>query len=245
MDGRAYGGPLKPRILALLTQGQTEQQAFIAQLSPDERAALGAPDLWSAKDHIGHNTAWKLDAAQEIAAAVRGEAYHTPSTTEFNPQVFAEQQHQSWDTILAEMEQADEALRAAIEACSEADLSDPTRFPWREGLPLWTTALVSGYEHPAEHYAQFYFESGDVARARSVREEAVETARRFIGDTEEFGYMVYNLGCFYAHIGQPDLAVDAIRGSFASTPGLREGIGEDPELVSLRDEPAFQALHNI
>lgn len=242
MDGKAPG-PLKPRLLALVAQGQVEQQAFIAQLSDTERAAIGAPDAWAAKDHIAHNVAWIADAAREIAASARGETpTPTPSITVFNPRVFAEQQHQSWDAILADAEQADAALRAALEACSEADLSDSARFPWREGLPLWTTALVSGYEHPAEHYAQFYLETGNVERAKSVREEAIETACRFIGETEEFGYMVYNLGCFYANIGQPNLALAAIRASFASAPSLREGIREDPELVSLRDDPAFQAL---
>jgi tetratricopeptide (TPR) repeat protein len=154
----------------------------------------------------------------------------------------AEQQYQSWDAILDDVTQADASLRAAVEACSEADLSDPARFPSREGLPLWTTALVSGYEHPAEHYAQFYLESGEVARAGARRRQVVDTARRFIGETEEFGYIIYNLGCFYAQTGRPGLALAALRESFASVPGLREGIREDPELVSLRDDPAFQAL---
>src|SRR5687768_5238219 len=183
MDSMAPG-PLKPRLLALVAQGLVEQQAFIAQLRDAERAAIGAPEAWAAKDHIAHNSAWKFDAAREIASTARGEAYHTPSTTVFNPRVFAEQQRRSWDAILADAEQADASLRAALEERSEADLTDPERFPWREGLPLWTTALVSGYEHPAEHYGQFYLKSGDVARASAVRQEAVDTARRFIGETE-------------------------------------------------------------
>jgi tetratricopeptide (TPR) repeat protein len=235
-------GPLKPRLLALVAQGLAEQQAFITQLSDAERAAIGEPDAWAAKDHIAHNSAWKEDAAREIVATVRGEVYHVPSTTVFNPRVFAEQMHQPWDAILSDMEQADAALGATLEACSEADLSDPSRFPWRKGLPLWTTALVSGYEHPAEHYAQFYLESGDVARASAVRRQVVDTARRFIGETEEYGYIVYNLGCFYAQTGQNDLALAALREAFASAPGLREGSLKDPELVSLRDDPGFQAL---
>ena len=241
MDSMVHG-PVKSRILALVKEGVAEQQIFIAQLSADERAAIGAPDAWAAKDHVAHNVAWVADAAREIAATVRGETYLPESTTQFNPRVFAEQQHQSWDVILAEMEQADAALRAAIEACTEADLIDPARFPSREGLPLWTTALVSGYEHPAEHYAQFYLESGDVARAQVVREGVIETARRIIVDREEFGYMVYNLACFYANIGRPALAIATLRESFASAPELREGIREDPELESLRTDPAFQAL---
>src|SRR5262245_40520623 len=92
MDGKTPG-TLKPRILALVEKGVAEQQAFIEKLSASERAAIGEPDAWAAKDHIAHNTAWKADAALEIAATARGEAYRPESTTVFNPRVFAEQEH--------------------------------------------------------------------------------------------------------------------------------------------------------
>jgi len=242
VTGSAAQGPLKPRLLALLAQGRAEQKAFIEKLSAAERAVIGAPEAWAAKDHVAHNAAWKADAAREISATLRGDAYIPESTTTFNPRVFAEQQHQSWEAILVDTQRADEALHTAVEGSSEAGLTDAEPFPWREGVPLWCTALVSGYEHPAEHYAQFYLASGDVSNARSVREKVVETARRYLGETEQFGYIVYNLGCFYAGIGQSDLAVAALREAFAHVPQLRDGIKEDPELASLRDEPAFQAL---
>src|SRR5213078_2137383 len=104
MDGKAPG-PLKPRILALVAQGQAEQQAFIAQLSNAERAAVGAPDAWAAKDHIAHNAAWIADTARVISAAAHGETPEpSPDDMEFNPRVFAEQQHQSWEAILAGVE---------------------------------------------------------------------------------------------------------------------------------------------
>jgi tetratricopeptide (TPR) repeat protein len=241
MESSAHS-PLKPRVLALVAQGQAEQQTFMAQLSDAQRAEIGEPDAWAAKDHVAHNTAWKADAAREIAATVRGEVYPVESTTMFNPRVFTEQQHQSWDAILADAEQAHADLRGAIEACSEADLSEPERFPWRRGFPLWATALVSGYEHPAEHYAQFYVEQGDVERAGAARKQVVDTARRLIGEREEFGYIVYNLACFYAQTGQTGPALAALREAFACTPSLRGETREDDQLLSLHDEIAFQRL---
>src|SRR4051812_30903393 len=137
-------GPLKPRLLALVAQGQAERQAFIAQLGDAERAAIGAPDAWAAKDHIAHNAAWIADTTRKIAAALRGETPEpSQSTTIFNPRVFAEQQHQPWDAVLAQAEQADASFQAALEACSEDDLINPVRFPWRDGYPLWYRAFVS------------------------------------------------------------------------------------------------------
>ena len=44
----------------------------------------------------------------EISATLLGEAYIPESTTTFNPRVFAEQQHQSWEAILAGTERANE-----------------------------------------------------------------------------------------------------------------------------------------
>src|SRR4051794_474841 len=102
MDNNA-NDPIKPKVLALVTQGEKEQQEFIEQLSEAERAAIGEPDAWTAKDHIAHNTAWIADAARMIGAATRGETPEpSPDDAEYNPQVFAAKQHQSWDTIVAE-----------------------------------------------------------------------------------------------------------------------------------------------
>jgi tetratricopeptide (TPR) repeat protein len=235
-------GPIKPRLLALVAQGRAEQQAFIEGLTEEERAAVGTAERWSAKDHLAHNAAWKVDSARLIATTVRGEAYPGESSTTFNPRVFAERQHQSWDAVLADIEQADDALRTTIEGCSEEELSDAERFPWRGKYALWTRPFVSGYEHPIEHYSQFYLEWGNVERACAIREAALETARRHIGDKVEFGYMVYNLGCFYALIQQPAPAIAAIRESFAYLPEVRGEVTEDPELAPLREDPMFQAF---
>lgn len=74
MDSSASSAlaPLKPRLLALVAQGQVEQQTFISRLSDAQRATNGEPDAWAAKDHIAHNTAWKADAAREITVTRGG-----------------------------------------------------------------------------------------------------------------------------------------------------------------------------
>jgi hypothetical protein len=75
-----------------------------------------------------------------------------------------------------------------------------------------------------------------------VRKRVVDTARRLVGEREEFGYIVYNLACFYAQTGQTDLALAALREAFASAPSLRGESREDDQLSSLHDDPAFQAV---
>lgn len=178
-----------------------------------------------------------------IAAAPRGEtSVPRLDDTEFNPQVFAATRHQPWNTILANATAADAALRAALEACSEADLTDRVRFPWTAGSPLWYQAFVSGYDHPSEHYEQFYLEADQVERATAVREEAVGTARRLIAETDPYGWMIYKLGCFYARIGQPAQALPALRAGLAREPRLRIWMAEDAAFAELHADPAFQGL---
>jgi hypothetical protein len=101
---------------------------------------------------------------------------------------------------------------------------------------------VSGYEHPIEHYGQFYLEAGDAARAQAVREAAMATARQFIGETAAYGFMVYNLGCFYVKIGRAGRSLPALGEALARVPRLRAWIRDDPERAALHAAPAFQAL---
>lgn len=236
-------GSVKPRLLELAQQAQIEQQAFEDHLSDAQRAAYGSPDAWSAKDHIAHNTAWVNDATRLITAASQGETPEkSPSDVDYNPLVFAEHQQQSWEDVQSDAASANAALVDAIEACSEADLGESDRFPWREGNPLWMEAFISGFQHPGEHYAQFYIESGDRPRARAVREKHLSTARRVFGGSKMFSFMLYNTACFYVNNEQPDLAIGPLGEALAILPRLREWSKKDPDLAPLRDNPAFQAL---
>lgn len=54
--------------------------------------------------------------------------------------------------------------------------------------------------------------------------------------------MAYNVACCYAQVGHPALALDAMCEALDRLPHLKERCREDPELLSLRDDPAFQAL---
>lgn len=234
--------PIKPRLLELVAAGEERRLVFIAQLTAAQRAAVGTPERWAAKDHIAHITAWQQDAVRLLNAGARGETpAPSPEDAEFNPQTFTAQQHSSWDTILADAATAAEALRTAIEGCSEDDLSDVTRFAWRK-YPLWAEGHVCGSEHPAEHFAQFYVEAEEIERAIAVRQDALETSRRLIGETEAYGYMAYNTSCFFALNGRPDLALAALPKALTLVPRLREWSQQDPDLRMLYDNPAFQAL---
>ena len=73
-----------------------------------------------------------------------------------------------------------------------------------------------------------YLELGDEQKAHQWVEEALRIA------PNDFATR-YNVGCFYAKVGDRDKAFENLRGSLAS----RSWVENDPELDSLRDDPRF------
>jgi len=236
-------GPLKPRLRDLAGRGHAAQQTLVAELTPAERAAIGDPEHWSAKDHIAHLTAWIVESARLLTGAGEGGTpAPTPEETAFNAAVFAAQRARAWSAVLDDAAAAHAALLTAIDRCSEADLAAPDRFAWREGRPLSTLVLGNGYQHPIEHYVAFYTAAGRVARAEAVQQAAVATIAELFGRSEAYSFAVYNLGCFYAKQGQAVAALAAVEQALALNPGLREWAGQDADLASLHEDPAFAAL---
>ena len=61
----------KPVLIDLLGQAQRDQEDFIAGLDAAERAAVGTPDHWTAKDHVAHMTFWRRVCGTEAGGHSR------------------------------------------------------------------------------------------------------------------------------------------------------------------------------
>ena len=73
------------------------------------------------------------------------------------------------------------------------------------------------------------------------RKEAVAWARKALALDSEDSAVLYNVACLYAVLHRTEEALDCLRGVVRS--GWRkEWIKNDPDLVSLRDNPEFQRL---
>ncbi|HUY77418.1 MAG TPA: DinB family protein [Ktedonobacterales bacterium] len=236
---------VKPKLLEALARAQAQLQTFADGLSDDERAAIGEATHWSAKDNIAHMAFW-IRKTSAVFAAVRQGIEPPPSEDIFQPineRVFAEWQARPWAETLAAAQAAYTQLIADVERSSEEELTDTERFPSRKGDPLSSSVIGSAVGHPAEHYAQYYLEHGDPARATAVQTQAVGAIRDTFGPSEALGDAYYNLACFYATHGQPDAAIDLVRQSFPLHQSLVAWSRQDADLDPLRDLPAFQALY--
>jgi tetratricopeptide (TPR) repeat protein len=236
--------PLKSRLAELLERALADQKALIAELSDAERAALGTPEHWSVKDMLAHITFWKRNTVTRLAAAARGET--PPNFDDFdrlNAENFEKCRMRAWPQLIAEADQAHADLSAGMQALPEDALSDPDRFAWQNGRSLLSSVVGNGYWHPQAHIAQFYVERGDLPRATRFQELVTETLGQFGDDVTPRGVALYNLACFYAITGQHDRALKLLPEALRLQPDLVEWSKEDPDFVSLRELPAYQALY--
>jgi tetratricopeptide (TPR) repeat protein len=235
---------LKTRLLALLEQGYADQLALEAELSDAERNAQGTPDRWAPKDTTAHMTAWEQRMSQALITAAHGET--PPSFADFdevNARIFEKNRNLTWPDVLAESEHASQDLLDRVALLSEEEIGDPNYYPWRQGQPLWQMILGNSYTHICGHIAQFYMERGDMARATRIQEELVERLSRLSDVPRTRGVALYNLACFYATSGQSEKALPNLSEALTLAPDLRAFAQEDPDLKSLHDHPAFQALY--
>jgi tetratricopeptide (TPR) repeat protein len=236
---------IKPKLHQIVALGRAAEQEILAQVGAAEQGTIGTADNWAVKDTLIHLATWKRHSARRVRAALAGETL--PRVDDFqtvNEQTFEAHRLQPWDAVVAEAEQAEADLLAAIDACPDDLLTDPQAVPALEGQPLWTAVIGNGYLHPIEHLVYFHLERGDVARATAAQQATVDTARQLFGeDSGAYSNAVYNLGCFYAKNGQTAPAIAAVGEALRRNPGLTEWSKEDSDLDSLRAEPDFQALY--
>ena len=131
----------KPVLMDLLRQAQAEQNAFFARLSPDELAATGTSDFWSAKDHVAHLTYWRKRLMLRLEAMLRGEApTEGMGFEEQNPLIFEEYRYHAWPDLLAASDQAYDELIELTARIAEEDLTTADQFAWvGDGMPLYTS----------------------------------------------------------------------------------------------------------
>jgi tetratricopeptide (TPR) repeat protein len=237
---------IKSGLLELIDAARANKRAFIDGLSAAERDEAAAPGPhWTARDYLTHVTFWEEQRAIRVETQLRGEE-PPPSLgedDEVNGRVQAEYYGRSWADLEAEIARVYDRLTALVQGADPAALTDPDLHPSLHKRPVWLGIADNVLDHPAIHYADYYRERGDLARANQVREGVLATVGRLFPDSVAYSNVLYNLGCYYALSGQADQAIAAVRESLRRAPELTEWSRQDSDLDSLRDLPAFQALY--
>lgn len=106
------------------------------------------------------------------------------------------------------------------------------------GSPV--TATHGRTTRPLSH-AFFSLKSGQTSlQAAPSSKSPSATTRR--GIWREDPWVLYNVACVYALLGQTEQAVDCLESAVDQGMGERHWFENDPDLASLRDNPRFKAL---
>lgn len=226
----------KPILFDLLHHARLAEHAFVQALDPAERAAIGSPAHWSAKDHVAHMTFWREQLNLKLRAILRHE---TPTGAEdyeqLNPIIFERHRQRPWPEILAESDAAYDELIALTEQLGDDDLIAFGLFEWiPDGWPLYTAYLGNCYEHAAQHLAQYYLDRHNPAQALRTYELWVEQVIQTAAPDALKGYVQYNLACFYATHAAEEQAATTVQRALTLHPALKEFARTDPDLVAVR-----------
>ena len=234
---------LSAKLIELLDEVRAEQQALLADLTDEERAATGSADHWAVKDVFAHITTWKARSAARLRCAARGE---TPPDTRdfdaFNARDFEEHREQPWADALADEARVHAEFVEAVRHLSDDELATPGRYAWMDGRPLCLAVLSNGVTHPVEHLVKLAIARGEAERGLRIQERLAAALADATLPESVRGIGLYNLACMYATSGQSAQALEALSEGLRLTPRLVVEARADQDFSSLRELPEFQAL---
>lgn len=149
----------KAEFLNNLRVERAKLDAALAGLTPRQMTRRPSPEAWSIKDHLAHLTYWEQYMLQRLRQALLGETPRwitNQEETDINAHIFEHNRSRPLASVLADMHRSFADILDFVEALSEDDLTNPRRFAWRKGRPLWKYIADEVYaEHVHDHLHTF------------------------------------------------------------------------------------------
>jgi hypothetical protein len=238
---------LKAKVLAVTKQARAKD-AELEGLCVDVPA--DADGRWNAKDHLAHAAWWRERDGRLIEAvrtgsppppAVGSREERTQEQEEGRQNAVTYQLYRDrpLDEIREYASSTWDSFNAAVEACSEADLSKP--HPYAAGEVLWQTIVGICY-HTGEHLSYWYQDAGDETKLEATQRWLRDIYVAVAPDASSRANANYNLACFYARGGRAAEALPLLRDSFAHNDQLREWAKKDSDLDPIRGDAQLQEL---
>lgn len=224
---------LRGLLRQLLEDAYAYELAFVEDLGPQERGAIGTYETWSARDLLAHNADWKQWAADRVAAMRSSDTVQDYDLEAENRRIFAAHVEESWDELLALMAGAQAALAGQLDRLTEDELAGVG--------PLFTG---NGYGHPLGHLADAYRARGDVEREAALMAVLGEQMEALNPGDVWQGTLAYNRVCSAALQGKVEEALAWLRTALGLNPALAAWSREDPDLALLRDLDDYAAIYD-
>lgn len=146
----------KNDVLTELEKSRQQLLDIIEELSDEDMQISGVCGKWSIKDILVHIMLWESELVKALWKIQHGE---TPTPTlaegqtdhELNEIWYQEYKDRPLDRILPDFHGVRKQTIRRIDGLSDHDISDPKRFAWLKGTPLWKRIAYDGFEHEFEH----------------------------------------------------------------------------------------------
>lgn len=114
--------------------------------------------VWTVKDILAHITAWERLMIQWLEESLRGETPQRPAPGEdwddlddFNERLYLDHKAKPLGEVLKDFTEVHAKAVEIVTEMKESDLTDPDRFEWRQGDPIWHLVAGNTWLHYAEH----------------------------------------------------------------------------------------------
>jgi hypothetical protein len=231
------------RLIRLIHRAQEAVDDYVGSLSDGERSAQGSYEDWAPKDVIAHINYWRRRTVETLAYHSREQPPPDyPDFEQINRETFEENRRLPLEYHLRESRAVVKALDEALSRFEDEDLTDPERYPWREGQPLISYVVSNAYIHPISHLCLRYLKIGDQATVSQLQ----ETALREVSEVDDSPLLrslaLYDQACLLAQSGSVDQAIALLSEILPGSPDLVEWSRKDPDLTNLHNDPRYLVL---
>jgi hypothetical protein len=149
----------KDELLDALEDGREDTLEVIAGLSDEDLERPGCVGEWSVKDlliHISRREAELVKMLWQIKQGQRPTSQQFAKTPvdEIN-RLWVEEYHQRpLELALDDFESVRRQTIRRVQAFSNAELTDPRRYPWQQERPLFDWIAEDSFRHEEEHSGQ-------------------------------------------------------------------------------------------
>ena len=233
---------LRTVVTGLIAFAAAEEEILLASAAPYITES-GNERRWAGVPTVAHNTEFKAQQTERIAAVLTGCAPPTFDEIDHgSPAIYGRYAARTAVAVIGESRQVTAFLLAGVGALADDDLVDPSRHPWLKGRPLWLQLIVRGFWHPTGHVADYYLRHGLEGRGVALQEHMLATTRYLGAPDQVAGMAAYSLACAQATSGRTEDAARTLSEAIALNPDVRANASRDPDLESLRGSGQLAAL---
>lgn len=222
---------LRATLTGLIASAAAEEETLLAGADGGD---AGSPTNWAAAPTVVHNSEFRDEQVQRLAALRNGtEQPEFPRAEHDSPELYDRLCGHDVTSAIRLARGTSAALIDEVRLCAPEDLLDPSRNAWLQGRHLWLQIIVRGFWHPLGHVGDYYFDRGDGERALALHQHACATTEYLNAPAMARGMARYSLAATQAALGLAEDARASLELAIELNPDLRGHAAAEPVLAAV------------